>query len=77
MTSSETCGKIDGRLVVGKKGELRLFRPDGSSARYGIRIGKDSIRFFDQLRGDWFSYPAGEVIVASDGRRLRINIEWL
>jgi len=68
---------VASKLRIGRKGELRLHRADGSSARYGIRIGRTGIMFYDQLRREWHKYEYDSIIRSSDGSAVKFMVEWI
>jgi len=62
---------------IGKNGELRLHRKNGTTARYGIRIRDGEIQFFDQLTKKWHKYKSGVDIPGPNGKTARLVVEWV
>ena len=60
---------------IGKNGELRLHRLNGTTARYGIRVRDGEIQFFDQLTKQWHKYKSGADIPMSNGKTVRLIVE--
>lgn len=62
---------------IGKNGELRFHRANGTTARYGVRVRDGEIQFFDQLTRQWYKYKSGEDIPGPNGKIARLVVEWV